>query len=552
MTWPLAANMAHSVTGQIGDNIYFVWMISWFRKALFELHVNPFDVWFLNFPEGWNLAYTEITPAQIAIALPASFLGGNTFAYNFTMLASFTLSALGMFLWCKKLTGRFDAALLGGMIFGFLPYRFAHFLIGHLNLSGTQWLPLFFYGFFEVLLARRRILKMSLLAGVMLGLVGLTSQYYLYMALLVCVFLILVYGLFFDRKLHRNPFFRINLIVLGLVALPLILVSVAPFATLAGQGGLQDRLIGNVRMYSASPMDFILPSTDHFLWGDFIGRQFNRDMWVEGSLYFGAVALVLAIIALFKRKQTGQPVLLQLLLWGSLFSILLAMGTDLHWNGNPVEITTPAFLSKWINRPAIPILLPGYFLFKYFPFFAKLRALMRFGVFALIFCSAAASIGAAWLLAKIPLTWRKAATVLLLALVFVDLYPGAYAQMSPVEPRPVDAWLAKQPGEGALVQFPFEMSEDQEQVYYTLFHGKPFVGGFFNAFPPEQYARLKPLMSSFPDASSVEILRSLGVQYVLVSAPRYPDAQAVRKRIEDLGLTFMTHIETEMVFELPQ
>ncbi|MCJ7624120.1 MAG: hypothetical protein MUO76_11500, partial [Anaerolineaceae bacterium] len=98
------------MVGRIGDNIYFVWMIGWFKKALFELRVNPFDIWFLNFPEGWNLAYTEITPIMLMIALPFSFIGGPAFAYNTALIIAFILSGIGMYIWVKHLTGRHDAA----------------------------------------------------------------------------------------------------------------------------------------------------------------------------------------------------------------------------------------------------------------------------------------------------------------------------------------------------------------------------------------------------------------------------------------------------------
>jgi len=37
MTWPLVLHMGSALAGRIGDNIYFVWMIGWVRKALFEL-----------------------------------------------------------------------------------------------------------------------------------------------------------------------------------------------------------------------------------------------------------------------------------------------------------------------------------------------------------------------------------------------------------------------------------------------------------------------------------------------------------------------------------
>ena len=34
MTWPLATRMRDSMVGEVGDNIYFVWMIGWLKKAL--------------------------------------------------------------------------------------------------------------------------------------------------------------------------------------------------------------------------------------------------------------------------------------------------------------------------------------------------------------------------------------------------------------------------------------------------------------------------------------------------------------------------------------
>ncbi len=413
MTWPLVLKMGNSMVGQMGDNIYFVWMIGWMKKALFELHANPFNVWFLNYPEGWNMAYTEITPAQLALAMPFSFLGGPVFAYNMALLLTFVLSGLGMFLWVRRLTGRVDAALIAGTLFAFVPYRYAHFLIGHLNLSGTQWFPFYFMGFFELLgvsgrndqpsafpgenahshSASRSWWKAALLTGVSLGLIGLTSQYYLYMALLVSAFLAFVYLAFLNRRRLLQPAFWRQALIAGVVAAPLVAVAVAPYVLLNQQGGLPDRNLGIVSMYSASPTDFVLPSTDHFLWGDWVGSHFDRDMWVEGTLYVGVVALALAVVGFLRRKQLGHRHLMALLLWGSALAFLLALGTNLHWNGQPVSIHTPAFLSGLISRPEIPIPLPGYALFRYFPFYAKLRAFMRFGVFVIVFVCAAGGLG---------------------------------------------------------------------------------------------------------------------------------------------------------------
>ena len=557
MTWPLAARMGGEMVGEIGDNIYFVWMIGWIKKALFELGVNPFDVWFLNYPEGWSMAYTEITPIQLALAMPFTLLTDNpTLGYNMALPLGFVLSGLGMFLWVRRLTGHSGAALLAGMIFGFIPYRFAHFLIGHLNLSGTHWLPFYFMGLTELLGFRRQgavepaAWKPVVLTGVSLGLIALTSQYYLYMAVWVSALMVGCYLVCMERSSWRNPAFWKRMVTAGLVALPLVALAVAPYAALSQAGGLPDRGISIVRRYSASPTDFILPSTDHFLWGRWVGDHFNRELWIEGTLYFGVVSGGLVLLAFIKRRQLDQGRLLKLLLGTAAFSLLLAMGIDLHWNGASVELPAPAFLTEWLGRDTIPIILPGYILFYVFPFYAKMRALMRFGVFALLLVTAAAGLGAAWLLEKTHPRASAGVLVALLALVFVDFYPGPYDQFAPVEARPVDYWLAEQP-DGVVAQMPFSLAEDQEHTYYTLIHGKPYIGGFFNAFPPPQYQRIIPLLAPFPDESSVEVLRDLGVYYVLVDVDEYAiSPEALKTRCEALDLYYLERFEDQLVFTL--
>ena len=203
MTWPLVTRMGDSMVGLVGDNIYFVWMIGWFKKALFDLGVNPFNIWFLNYPQGWSLAYTEITQANLAIAMPFYFIGGEVFAYNMAMMISFVFSGLGMALWVKKLSGRWDAALLAGTVYAFIPYHFAHFRIGHLNLSGIQWFPFYFMGLWDVLKAKQWSWKPVLVGGIALGLIANTSMYYLYMTAIISVFLVVVY-LLMNKPLIKN------------------------------------------------------------------------------------------------------------------------------------------------------------------------------------------------------------------------------------------------------------------------------------------------------------------------------------------------------------
>lgn len=561
MTWPLVLHFSDALTGRIGDNIYFVWMIGWFKKALFDLHANPFNIWFLNYPQGWNLAYTEITPIMLTMAMPFTFIGSLPFAYNMAMMLTFVLAGIGMFLWVRSLTNNNGAALVGGTIYAFLPYHFAHFLIGHLNLSAIQWFPFYFWGFFDLLdtlrkglLARsqEKWIGKAVLTGVSLGLIGLSSQYYLYMTLLISAVLGIGFLFFIDKKQFRQGSFWKKIFLTILVSLPFILIAVAPFVSLAGQGGLPDRDLESVRQFSASasPTDFVLPSTDHFLWGAWVNQYFNRELWAECTLYIGVVAGTLAVLAFIKRKKTNYSWMMVLMLLAGSVAFILALGPDLRWFNERVVIQIPDIFQSILQRSEVHVPMPGLLLFKYLPFYAKLRAFARFGFFVLIFTSVSAGIGAAWLLQKVKPLWRNGMVLILLALVLVDFYPGPYSQFAEVKARAVDTWLAAQPGDEAIIQMPFVKGEDQEQIYYTLIHGKPFVGGFFNAFPPEQYLRITPVMATFPDQASVALMRQLKVKFVLVDEDEYADPAKIRATCETLGLKFVIQLEDQMVFKL--
>jgi hypothetical protein len=516
-TWPLCQHIFREIAGEIGDNIYFIWMIGWLQKALFVLHTNPLNVSFLNYPEGWNMARTEMAPAQLVQALPFSLIGGETFGYNMSLLVSFVLSGLLMCYWVRHLTGSNWAGLISGTIFACLPYRQAHFLIGHLNLSGTQWIPLFFWGWFDLLKpGLNQIRKRSaFLAALGLSLTALCSQYYFFMLCLIAGFQLLIQFLFIEKQRlkDRNTWLSLGFFIL--FSIPLVAAAELPFLALAGSGGMPDRDWGAARMYSAGLTDFLLPGTMHFAFGEWVGSHYNRDLWNEATLYVGVIALGLMIYGLIHKKG-GTSWVWPIILSGTITGLVFAMGTDLHWNGTPVEISLPVFLQARLDRETIPLILPGFVFFKFFPFFGKIRAMMRFGLFTLILIACGAGFGFAELLRRIKSNQRWIVTVITVCLILFEFFPEPIQQFSEIKPRPVDEWLAAQPGKGSVMRIPFYLNDDQAGTYYTLYHEKPFIGGFFNAFPPPQYSAIKGLMETFPSRESLAEANQLGVEYFLI------------------------------------
>jgi hypothetical protein len=302
--------------------------------------------------------------------------------------------------------------------------------------------------------------------------------------------------------------------------------------------------------YSASPTDYVIPSIKQFLWGKWIDITFSPEIFQESTLYIGAVAFVLAGFAWIKRRQLSHPELADIAIVTAAAGFVLSLGIQLHWLGK-IVVSLPRFLQAIFHRTSMPtIYLPAYYLFRFLPFFSKMRVMMRFGLFTLIFSSLMAGLGTYLLTKTASSKIKRWVGIGLLLMVFIDFYPGVLQGFSVTQARPVDSWLAAQPNTGAVAQFPFTQESDQGQVYDTLVYQKPFLGGYFNANSPEQYSRIEGTMGTFPSQDSVDLLRQLGVSYVVVDSTQYEDFPKTDQEIQSLGLMLLHVSEKQVVYGL--
>ncbi len=554
MTWPLSLHLRTSVIGGMGDNIYFVWLIRWYQKVFLEGQGHPFFNPMMNYPQGWNLSTTETALASALPGVPFSWLFGPIAGYNIAMMITFVLAGFFMYLWVRDLTQSKPAALLAGVIFAFSPYHIAHFITGHLNLCGIQWFPLFFWGLTRLLQgASKWDWKFSLLTGLSLGAIAFTSMYYLYMTVLFTLMFVISYIVFSRFKPLHSKFFWINLVFAAVISLPFLYFSLRPFINLSTAGVLSSRSMEYASMYSASPTDFFLPSTDHFLLGHVFSQGFDRSLWGESSLYIGFTTLILAIIAFMKRKNTPLREFILAAMVIIVISFILGLGVNLHWNNQSVTWLIPSFLQPLFHKSETLVYLPAAWLFNNLPFFDKMRTIMRFGFFVLLFIPVLAGIGFGQILKKINPKRSLVLPCAVFLLVLFEIYPGSYSQtLTQPQPRQVDLWLAAQPDDGAVVQMPFGENSSQAQVYYTLFHQKPILGGDFNANKPIQYLEIQPILDLFPDEHSVEMLKSLGVSYVIVDSSAYPDLDGFKQNADKLGLMELTTQGSQIVYTFSQ
>jgi hypothetical protein len=464
-----------------------------------------------------------------------------------TLFASFVLSGLIVYWWVFSITNQKAAGLIAGVIFAFSPYRMAHFN-GHLPLMGTQWLALHYAGLSLLFLKKTKNLRYSIIAGLGLGLAGLSSMYYLYMQIIITPIFVIGFVLALRKSIEIKDLFR-KLSIYFLTALPLIFIAIKPYLDLVGIGEQNRQPMGIVDIFSASVTDFFLPFVANPLWGSQIVKWFGGKYWIESSLDIGIITIILSIIAIFlvKRRSVTSRVI-WVLIGSAVWAMALAMGTSLHWLGNRIIVKVPSFLSTLINKHETFIPTIGYFLYKYFPFYSGMRAWMRYGVFAILFFSVVAGIGFGFLSSKIRNhNVRLAITLITLVLIGVE-FSSTLAFVSG-EFRPVDIWLNSQPGSGCVVQFPTSRMVNGDVIYGTLAYNKPYFGTFYGSYYPSNFQLILPVLDKFPDEASIELLRNRNVQYVIVDSSLYQDWPTVRTEILNFGLIEKQEFGEDHVFE---
>lgn len=543
-TRPLWLKLATHTVGGYGDNLYFIWQIGWVKQAIFDLKQLPHRSHLLNYPYGYNLATTEIAPLQLLIALPFAFFGNPVLGYNISILATFFLSGLTMFFWVYQLTKSWRASLISSSAYALLPYHAAHFLIGHLNMAAIQWFPLYFMAFTSVLTEKEYSWRKVIIFAAGLSCIALTSQYYLYMTLFTSLLMAFIFLIFIRRDQLMNWNVWKQFLTAGVLSLPFLAVGILPYLLLY-KGGGSTRTLEEVMTFSASITDFFLPFTKSVLAGRWVSENFPRNLWNEATLYLGVPVTFLAVFGYLKGKKATKKGIRQLLLIGAICGFVLAMGSNLNWMEEPVVVLTPDWLRGIMRQDSFYILLPGYLLFRYFPFYNFMRVWMRYGIIVMTLTCAAAGLGAARLL-KTPKNLVKTLITLgLTGLVLLDFLNTPFSTVK-IEPREVDNWLADQPF-GGQVQLPLDQSFRESAIYYTLTNQKPLIG-VIRAFPSYRFFQLDPILKNFPDEASIETLKKEQITYIVLDEKYFDVDEVFIQFCENRGLEFSGSFDGQAVF----
>ena len=294
LTWPLVRGLARDVPGDFGDPLLNAWIVAWdagrLERALAGHPVALREYWnaAIFAPHPLALAYSEHLTAQALQVLPIRVLSKNPIlAYNLLFLSTFIMSAWGMFLLVRELTGNSAAAFLAGLAFGFAPYRIAS--IPHLQVLSSAWMPFTLLGFRRFFAARR----LAPLAGGAAAWIAqnLSCGYYLLffspIAGLYLAWELTARGLWSDRKTVTCVSAMIAGVVI--VTIPFLL----PYVELR-RLGFAPRPPWEIARYSADVYAYLTANPGLRVWGA-IARAWPAP---EGSLFPGLTITSLAAVAI--------------------------------------------------------------------------------------------------------------------------------------------------------------------------------------------------------------------------------------------------------------
>jgi len=517
LTWPLILNMRTTLFGDYGDTlgtIRAIWdyINSPVLQSTGQLLAAPFK---MSYPP------LSIQPVyELLLEMPARFIG-EIAAYNLLVVLSFTLTAFVTYLCLNYLLRNKTAPFIGGLIFGFCPASIMQALGGHLTFSFNIFIPIFIIA----LLHNRemRSIQSAFFLGMSFSLLTLTSIYYGYFAIFIAIYFVVFDYVTIKETKRAFVLNYLTAVFFAFIVTVLFLYKVLYYQITANKIELAQ--VGRIRglaelvACSARPWEYLLPSVDHPVLGRFI-INFTRNHlhWsnsFEQTLYLGVVPLVFCLIGLYiwRHKDDSKQRCYFLFFMGG-FALMLSLSFP------------PAVLLGTFKVPAkVSIYLPTSISLLIYFIAPMFRVYARFGILANFFLACAAAVVLSELSQKMTKIRYYVFLILLLPVLIFEYWSISPDAVHAIDTPPaVYQWLARQPGNFIIAEYP--MMKTEEAAFYTYvfwqrIHQKRMVNGATpnNAAACNFYQKVKDL--SNPETP--DLLKSSGVKYIIVHKQMYHD-----------------------------
>jgi hypothetical protein len=550
MTWPTLRHPTRTIPQDLGDPVLQAWQLAWSGHAL---RTDPANLWHSNtfYPERYSFAFSDTLLGLAPFGLVGSGVQATILRYNIVFTLAFALAFLGTYALVRQLGAVRIAAVVAGAAFAYAPWRWGQ--AGHLHVLSSGGIVLAL-----AMLARGHGFSLRhgyradqvrpgwAVAGwavaawqVSLGF-GIGLPFVYGMALLVVV----VVGVWAVVPLPQAPLSwlrerpgawvrawwtartRIPRLLLaanlggGLLFAGVGAAMAYPYLKVVEEHPNARRGMSELLLYSPPAHGFLTAPAESWLWGDrHSALRATLLAPTESALLPGFVLLALAMAGLL---YSVWPYYVRfLLLVGMLGSIVLAMGTEAPFGGK---------LSYVILHQHVPgfdgIRTPGRLVLWTTLFAAVLAA----GVVS-AFAEGVREYTAARFFDR-PGPMLRLALLLPLVLVLVEGTSGS--QHPEVPPPPAAMRQAESP---MLVLPSDQLSDEMIMMWGT--DGFPTLVNGGSGFTPARQQEVREIVTGFPDAASIRLLRDLGVRSVVViksMAEGSPYAAAIDADVDGLDI----------------
>lgn len=528
LTWPVAIRLDTAVS-DLGDPLLVTWILDWTSHALLHQPLSLFHAPMYH-PAPLTLAYSEHLTGIAIFLLPLHAAGVDPLAvYNIAMLLSFALAGYGAYVLARMFTRSFSAALIAGIFFAFVSFKFDH--LAHLQNIASGWLPLILAAMMAYWREPSRRNAGLFAAAFVMN--GLTNVYYLLfvsVAITFTVLFLLTAAPKRDRKFWLQALGA--LAIAGLVLLPFLL----PYRAVSTMYNLKREMS---EVFTTGWRAWLVTTNRSWVYGR-LGAGLDWQV-TENQLFPGLLALFLtgAAIVLTPRpprvpveEKSVSPRLLRtldvLIVALAMLSLLtlmtprfaISIGRPLIAVRGPdipimllivvtlirLSLRMPrtmggeegSTLRDVIARSRFPVeawmaaiwFLVGFlgsfgfrsflftFLFKRVSVFQSIRAAPRFAVIAYVGLTVFVAIGAWALIQR-----RRYLAPLLATLMIVEVIPTVQWEHALSQRTPLTRWLAESKT-GPIVELPVEHWYHFRYLLAQTHHRVPMLNGTSGFEPP--------------------------------------------------------------------
>ncbi len=592
LTYPLALHFTTHVPGDGGDDPALAWNLWWVKYALLDLGTNPLHCEYMFHPIGINLAFYTLTVLNALLSIPVQETLGLIPASNLILLSSFVLGGYGTFLLVRHLLAEknaFYAPFVAGFVYAFSSSKLFYVSLGQFNIASSQWIP-FCVLFLLKMQKRPGRWRYPLLAALFLLFQAWAEMTYASF-LLVFIVVLIAYGLVSpssdslaglkvassagstppaatrsgskslpdlreddglqagrDIQAQRGSpdprscslLFLRDLILVGLLfAAGLAPLLAAMLPDLLAEGDFFVQGSGFAEVFSADLIGFLVPTQLHPWLGFLVeGLAFPHDKGQHLFLGYTVLALALWAVVRLRREATVR-------FWAVSAGVffLLCLGPSLRLNGADIGLPLPFLLMQRL------------------PFFKGNRYPSRYSVLLVLSLAVLVGYAVFWVLNRVPSkrhTLRFTFYTLLLAFLSFE-HLSIPLPLSDMRVPEVYRAIAAEPGDFAVLEVPLAWRNGfritgtlhpafmYAQFYQTVHH-KRALGGNTSRNPEFkfQYFTEAPVINTLialetghevdeaalqgDKALAPEVLRFLGVRYIVVHALRTDDPQVTPER----------------------